>query len=90
MAVRDYPGEIFEVSLALQSVIREDFIDECLMKDVSGCLIVRIQDRKGTREGNVPIWPTCARNAQRNQRPRPPPTTRLNHTKKIRSIPKSR
>lgn len=53
MAVRDYPGEIFEeLASGKSNRLYEDFIDECLMKDVSGCLIVRIQvTEKGTREG---------------------------------------
>jgi len=56
LAVRDYPGEIFEeLASGKSNRLYEDFIDECLMKDVSGCLIVRSGHRKGTREGNAPI-----------------------------------
>jgi len=52
LAVRDYPGEIFEeLASGKSNRLYEDFIDECLMKDVSGCLIgFRSQKRtEGTR-----------------------------------------
>lgn len=39
---RDYPGEIFEkiAEPSLSDSIHQEFIDECLMKDVVGCLIL--------------------------------------------------
>ena len=39
---RDYPGEIFEkiAEPNLADSIHEEFIDECLMNDVTGCLIL--------------------------------------------------
>lgn len=41
LAVRDYPGEIFnELETGLISALHEPFFEECLMADVSGCLIV--------------------------------------------------
>ncbi|MCC3582679.1 hypothetical protein [Microcoleus sp. PH2017_30_WIL_O_A] len=40
--VRDYPGEVFEkiADQTLSDAIYEEFINECLMKDVGGCLIL--------------------------------------------------
>ncbi|AFY83817.1 hypothetical protein [Oscillatoria acuminata] len=42
LAVRDYPGEIFDELLDSGEMkhLHTEFIDECLMKDVSGCLIL--------------------------------------------------
>ncbi len=49
LAVRDYPGEIFdELESGLSNPLHEEFIDECLMKDVSGCLILLTEWKKGT------------------------------------------
>ncbi|MGC9503160.1 hypothetical protein [Baaleninema sp.] len=40
--VRDYPGEVFEKILhaSEEDSIYEEFIDECLMDDVEGCLLL--------------------------------------------------
>jgi hypothetical protein len=40
--VRDYPGEVFEkiADPTISDNIYEEFINECLMKDVGGCLIL--------------------------------------------------
>jgi Double-GTPase 1 len=48
--VRDYPGEVFEkiADRNLSDAIHQEFIDECLMKDVSGCLILFTQWEHGT------------------------------------------
>jgi len=41
LTVRDYPGEIFdEISLGTKNPLYQEFIDECLMKDVVGCLLL--------------------------------------------------
>lgn len=49
LAVRDYPGELFEeLASGKSNQLYEDFIDECLMKDVSGCLILLTEWEKGT------------------------------------------
>lgn len=41
LAVRDYPGEIFdELESNSTNPLHQEFIDECLTKDVSGCLIL--------------------------------------------------
>jgi hypothetical protein len=42
VAVRDYPGEIFEVlaDYATQTPLHKEFIEECLTKDIDGCLIL--------------------------------------------------
>ncbi|MBE9170673.1 hypothetical protein IQ238_25210 [Pleurocapsales cyanobacterium LEGE 06147] len=47
---RDYPGEIFEkiAEPSFADSIHEEFIDECLMKDVVGCLILLTGWEKGT------------------------------------------
>lgn len=47
--VRDYPGEVFEkiVEQNLSDSIHEEFINECLMKDVVGCLILLTAWDKG-------------------------------------------
>lgn len=48
LVVRDYPGEIFdELELGLTSQIQTEFIDECLTKDVVGCLILLTEWKKG-------------------------------------------
>jgi Double-GTPase 1 len=48
--VRDYPGEVFEkiAEPNLSDSIHEEFIKECLMKDVVGCLILLTGWEKGT------------------------------------------
>ncbi len=49
LAVRDYPGEIFEeLESGNNTPLSEEFIDECLMKDVNGCLILLTEWTKGT------------------------------------------
>jgi Double-GTPase 1 len=49
LAVRDYPGEIFdELELGLKNQIQTEFLDECLAKDVVGCLIMLTEWKKGT------------------------------------------
>ena len=49
LAVRDYPGEIFdELEQGLTNHIQREFIDECLAKDVAGCLIMLTEWQKGT------------------------------------------
>lgn len=49
LVVRDYPGEIFdELELGFISPIQTEFIDECLTKDVVGCLILLTEWKKGT------------------------------------------
>ncbi len=49
LAVRDYPGEIFdELAAGSSNSLHEEFIDECLMKDVDGCLILLTDWRRGT------------------------------------------
>lgn len=41
LAVRDYPGEIFAaLAEGKLSAIQQEFLDECLVKDVDGCLIL--------------------------------------------------
>lgn len=48
--VRDYPGEVFEkiADRNLSDEIHQEFIDECLMNDVTGCLILFTQWEHGT------------------------------------------
>ena len=49
LAVRDYPGEIFEeLEAGISNSFHEEFINECLMKDVTGCLILLDGWMKGT------------------------------------------
>ncbi len=49
LAIRDYPGEIFEeLESGTKNQLTEEFIDECLMKDVKGCLILLTEWKKGT------------------------------------------
>lgn len=49
LAVRDYPGEIFEeLESGGANSLHEEFINECLMKDVTGCLILLTEWQKGT------------------------------------------
>ncbi|ABA25072.1 hypothetical protein Ava_A0014 (plasmid) [Trichormus variabilis ATCC 29413] len=49
LAVRDYPGEIFdELEVGLTNHIQTEFIDECLAKDVAGCLIMLTEWKQGT------------------------------------------
>lgn len=47
---RDYPGEVFEkiADSHLSDSIHQEFIDECLMKDVVGCLILFTAWEKGS------------------------------------------
>ncbi|MEC4818182.1 MAG: hypothetical protein SAK29_33665 [Scytonema sp. PMC 1069.18] len=41
LAVRDYPGEIFdELEIGSTNYIQKEFLDECIAKDVAGCLIM--------------------------------------------------
>ena len=46
---RDYPGEVFEkiAEPDLSDSMHQEFIDECLMKDVVGCLILLTAWEKG-------------------------------------------
>lgn len=49
LAVRDYPGEIFdELEYGSSNPLHQEFIDECLTKDVSGCLILLTEWKHGT------------------------------------------
>lgn len=49
LAVRDYPGEIFdELELGTSNPLHKEFINECLIKDVVGCLILLTDWTKGT------------------------------------------
>lgn len=49
LAIRDYPGEIFdELEQDKIDDIQAEFIDECLAKDVAGCLIMLTEWKKGT------------------------------------------
>ncbi|MBD2456677.1 hypothetical protein H6G80_21680 [Nostoc sp. FACHB-87] len=49
LAVRDYPGEIFdELEYGSSNQLHQEFIDECLTKDVSGCLILLTEWKYGT------------------------------------------
>lgn len=49
LAVRDYPGEIFEeLESGAANSMHQEFIDECLMKDVTGCLILLTEWKRGT------------------------------------------
>lgn len=49
LAVRDYPGEVFEeLESGSSNSLHEEFVDECLMKDVTGCLILLTEWTKGT------------------------------------------
>ena len=47
---RDYPGEVFEkiAEPSLSDSIHEEFVNECLMKDVVGCLILLTGWEPGT------------------------------------------
>lgn len=41
LAVTDYPGEIFEqLEMGIQDELHQEFIEECLLHDVEGCLIL--------------------------------------------------
>jgi len=41
LVLRDYPGEIFEeLKAGVSNNLHEEFIEECLMKDIVGCLIL--------------------------------------------------
>lgn len=49
LAIRDYPGEIFdELELGKIDRIQEEFIEECLSQDVAGCLIMLTEWKRGT------------------------------------------
>lgn len=49
LAVRDYPGEIFDdLENGSSNPIYQEFIDECLTKDVTGCLILLTEWQKST------------------------------------------
>lgn len=49
LSVRDYPGEIFEeLESGSNNPLSEEFIEECLMQDVKGCLILLTEWKKGT------------------------------------------
>lgn len=49
LAIRDYPGEIFEeLESGKNSYLHEDFLNECFMKDITGCLILLTEWKKGT------------------------------------------
>lgn len=49
LAVRDYPGEIFdELEYGSSNPLHQEFLDECLTKDVSGCLILLTEWKHGT------------------------------------------
>jgi hypothetical protein len=51
LALRDYPGEIFEeLKNGSSNPLHQEFIDECLTKDVSGCLILLTDWQYGTDE----------------------------------------
>ena len=41
LAARDYPGEVFEqLETGIQDPLHKEFMEECLTKDVEGCLIL--------------------------------------------------
>jgi hypothetical protein len=41
LTVRDYPGEVFdELDSGAKNPLHQEFIDECLVKDVVGCLLL--------------------------------------------------
>jgi Double-GTPase 1 len=46
LTVRDYPGEIFD-DIIEANPIHQPFIDECLMPDVEGCLVLLGEWQKG-------------------------------------------
>ena len=49
LVVRDYPGEIFdELADGSSNPLHEEFLEECLMKDVVGCLVLLTDWTKGT------------------------------------------
>jgi hypothetical protein len=49
LVVRDYPGEIFEeLETGSSNPLHQEFIDECLTKDVNGCLILLTEWQQGT------------------------------------------
>lgn len=49
LAVRDYPGEIFEeLEHGSSNPLHQEFMDECLAKDVTGCLILLTEWKQGT------------------------------------------
>jgi hypothetical protein len=47
--VRDYPGEVFNeiINPDIETMIHKEFIEECLAKDVTGCLILFTGLEKG-------------------------------------------
>ncbi|AHJ29322.1 hypothetical protein PN465_05040 [Nodularia spumigena CS-584] len=49
LVARDYPGEIFEdLETGSSNSLHEEFIEECLTKDVNGCLILLTEWKQGT------------------------------------------
>ncbi|MCM0591706.1 MAG: hypothetical protein ACSI46_18265 [Gloeotrichia echinulata DVL01] len=49
LAVRDYPGEIFEeLDSGSTNPLHQEFIDECFVGDVAGCLILLNEWKSGT------------------------------------------
>jgi adenylate kinase family enzyme len=49
LAVRDYPGEVFEELESLSAdPLHEEYMNECLSKDTQGCLILLTEWRQGT------------------------------------------
>ncbi len=49
LAIRDYPGEIFdELESGVSNHIHTEFIDECLAQDVAGCLIMLTECKQST------------------------------------------
>ena len=49
LVVRDYPGEIFEeLEEGSSNPLYDEFIEECLTKDVNGCLILLTEWKRGT------------------------------------------
>jgi len=49
LAVRDYPGEIFEeLEHGSSNPLHQEFIEECLTRDVTGCLILLTEWKPGT------------------------------------------
>jgi len=49
LVARDYPGEIFdELQSGASNPVHEDFLNECLMKDVEGCLVLLADWEKET------------------------------------------
>jgi hypothetical protein len=49
LTVRDYPGEVFHeiINPNIETMVHKEFIEECLAKDVTGCLILFTGLEKG-------------------------------------------